>query len=307
MMMGEWKSVPNNCLWGWRAKARQPVRRKFPNTPEGHNALMKRSKNNPPRRRRARRVCPAHALSPLGPSFRGDPGSARLGPARLEAQPACLGAIPESSHPPGGGGERPGSRLAPALPTAAQRFSPDLDVGQWVAYAGLAPRQHSSGSSVHKKTRISKTVSRHLRRPLYMTALVTVRHEPHLRAFYLYLVKRGKTKMQALVAVMRKLLHALYGMFKHQQPFDGSQLYRLPQEPSLPQPPLSTTEAAWTSQREKSPAPSKEETLLNFKRESTLWAAGGGDGPPGDVGHPLYAAFSPAQHPKLLNRTRSRS
>jgi transposase len=36
--------------------------------------------------------------------------------------------------------------------------------------------------------------------------------------------------MQALVAVMRKLLHAIYGMFKHDQRFDGLKFYALRQE-----------------------------------------------------------------------------
>jgi transposase len=121
---------------------------------------------------------------------------------------------------------------------------PDLDVRQWVAQAGLDPRQYSSGSSVHKKTRISKTGNRHLRRALYMPALVAIRHEPHLRAFYLHLLARGKAKMQALVAVMRKLLHAIFGMFKHGQTFDGSRLFALPEKPSLLPPTSSTAEAA---------------------------------------------------------------
>jgi hypothetical protein len=34
--------------------------------------------------------------------------------------------------------------------------------------------------------------------------------------------------MQALVAVMRKLLHAIHAMFKNHQPYDGSKLFRLP-------------------------------------------------------------------------------
>jgi transposase len=42
----------------------------------------------------------------------------------------------------------------------------------------------------------------------------------------------------ALTAVMRKLLHAIYGMLKHQQPFDGSKLYPLPDRQ------ISTEEAA---------------------------------------------------------------
>jgi transposase len=44
----------------------------------------------------------------------------------------------------------------------------DRDVRQWVAYAGLDPREHSSGSSVKQYTRISKVGNRHLRCALYM-------------------------------------------------------------------------------------------------------------------------------------------
>ncbi len=120
-------------------------------------------------------------------------------------------------------------------PTSALRIlaelvmiSSDLDVRQWVAYAGLDPREYTSGTSVHKKVRISKAGNKHLRRALYMPALVAVQHQPQVRAFYDHLLARGKTKMQALVAVERKLLHALYGMFKHQQTYDGTKVYRLP-------------------------------------------------------------------------------
>lgn len=115
---------------------------------------------------------------------------------------------------------------------------PDLDVRQWVAQAGLDPREHSSGTSVHKKPRITKTGNRHLRRALYMPALVAIRRQPNLRAFYEHLRARGKAKMVALVAVMRKLLHAIFGMFKHQTAFDGNKLYPLPPAE------ISTTEAA---------------------------------------------------------------
>ena len=103
----------------------------------------------------------------------------------------------------------------------------DLDVRQWVAYAGLDPRECTSGTSVHKKVRISKAGNKHLRRALYIPALVAVQHQPQVRAFYEHLLARGKTKMQALVAAMRKLLHAIYGMFKHHQLFEGAKVYPL--------------------------------------------------------------------------------
>ena len=127
----------------------------------------------------------------------------------------------------------PGFGVTSALRTLAELalLPPDLDVRQWVAQAGLDPRQHTSGSSVEKKARISKAGNKHLRRALYMPALVAVRHDPHLRAFYEHLLARGKTKMQALVAAMRKLLHAIFGMFKHSQLFDGAKVFALAPAP----------------------------------------------------------------------------
>lgn len=103
----------------------------------------------------------------------------------------------------------------------------DRDVRQWVAYAGLDPREHSSGTSVRKYTRISKVGNAHLRRALYMPALAARRCEPHLRGFYEHLLARGKSKRQALLAVARKLLHAIYGMFRWNKPYDGTRIYRL--------------------------------------------------------------------------------
>ena len=99
-----------------------------------------------------------------------------------------------------------------------------LDARQWVAFSGLDPRRFTSGTSVEKKPRISRGGSRHLRRALYMPALVAIRHEPHLRAFYQRLLARGKAPLQAIVAVMRKLLHAFFAMFRSDHSYDGSKL-----------------------------------------------------------------------------------
>lgn len=104
----------------------------------------------------------------------------------------------------------------------------DMTARQWVAHSGLDVRYVSSGTSVHKVPRISKQGNAHMRRALYMPALVAVRHDPHVRAFYEQLLAAGKRPLQALVAVMRKLLHAIYGMLKTNTDFDGSKFRRLP-------------------------------------------------------------------------------
>jgi transposase len=93
---------------------------------------------------------------------------------------------------------------------------------QWVAYAGIDPRSYDSGSSVHKPAQMSRCGNRHLRRFLFMPALVAVRRDPHVKALYDQLLARGKKPLQALVAVMRKLLHSLHGMLRHRSVFEGS-------------------------------------------------------------------------------------
>ena len=126
-----------------------------------------------------------------------------------------------------------GSVSAMAMLAELQMLPEDRDVRQWVAYAGLDPREYSSGTSVRKVTRISKVGNRHLRHALYMPALVASRHEPHLRGFYQHLLERGKKKMPALTAVARKLLHAIYGMFRSDQPYQGARVYQLPVPSSM--------------------------------------------------------------------------
>ncbi len=104
-----------------------------------------------------------------------------------------------------------------------------MSVRQWVAHAGLDPRKHTSGDSVEKRERISKMGNVRLRHALYMPALVAIKWEPNVGAFYDQLIARGKKPIVAVVAVMRKLLHAIYGMVKNRADFDGEKFYQLPQ------------------------------------------------------------------------------
>lgn len=102
----------------------------------------------------------------------------------------------------------------------------DMSAKQWVAMAGLDPRAHESGSSVQKKPRLSKAGNRYLRMALYMPALAASRHDPQVRAYYHHLIEtRGLKKIQAVCAIMRKLLLALHGMLRSRQPFDSARFY----------------------------------------------------------------------------------
>lgn len=93
---------------------------------------------------------------------------------------------------------------------------------QAAAHAGLAPRREQSGTSVRRRKGLGKEGNRHLRKALYMPALVAIKYNPPLRAFAQRLSAKGKPKMAVVCAVMRKLIHLAFGVLKHQQPFNPS-------------------------------------------------------------------------------------
>lgn len=110
------------------------------------------------------------------------------------------------------------------------------------AYAGLAPREHRSGSSVYKKTRLSKQGNSRLRTAMYFPAVTAVIWNPLVKAHYERLRQAGKAKMVALAAAMRKLLMICYGVLKHQQPFQATG-GSCPQSPKPPCVPLASLAA----------------------------------------------------------------
>ena len=91
---------------------------------------------------------------------------------------------------------------------------------QLVAFAGLNPKHRQSGSSIRGYTAISKMGSATLRAALFMPALVAKRHNPLLRSFAQRLEQRGVAPKAIVIAVMRKLLHLVFGVLKSGQPFD---------------------------------------------------------------------------------------
>lgn len=91
-----------------------------------------------------------------------------------------------------------------------------------VAYVGLDPKPHESGTSIHKRAGISRQGNRPFRSRLYMSALGGVGGNNPLRTFYKRLVGRGKPKKLALVAAARKILIWSWMVFSTDTPFDAA-------------------------------------------------------------------------------------
>lgn len=91
---------------------------------------------------------------------------------------------------------------------------------QAVAFAGLDPRHHESGSSVKGKPRMSKIGHAILRKALYMPAMVTLYKTDWGRRFRERLAAAGKPPKLIIGAMMRKLIHVAFGVLKSGKSFN---------------------------------------------------------------------------------------
>ena len=92
--------------------------------------------------------------------------------------------------------------------------------GALAAYLGVVPGLKQSGKSTSARTRIAPMGNARLRMALWMPVLTAVRRNAWLRAFYQRLRAAGKPPKLALVAAMRKLMHAVYSVAKNRRPFE---------------------------------------------------------------------------------------
>jgi transposase len=98
-------------------------------------------------------------------------------------------------------------------------FKMYTEAKQLACYCGVAPFEHTSGSSVRGKTRISKMANTSLKTKLHLCAMVAIQHDPELKTYYERKVKEGKNKMLVINAVRNKLVHRITAVVKRQTPF----------------------------------------------------------------------------------------
>jgi transposase len=80
--------------------------------------------------------------------------------------------------------------------------------------------EYSSGASVSKKSRISKTGDARIRNHLFMCSFTACERNPQCKALYERIVAKGKSKKLALIAVCNKLLKQSLAIAKSGIPYD---------------------------------------------------------------------------------------
>lgn len=106
-------------------------------------------------------------------------------------------------------------------------FEDITDPKKFACTAGIAPFEHTSGSSVRGKTRVSKHAHKDLKALLHMCAIGCIRHEGELKKYYTRKVEEGKNKMLVINAIRNKLIHRVFAVVRDNTMYQKNYRYKV--------------------------------------------------------------------------------
>lgn len=117
-----------------------------------------------------------------------------------------------------------GKRTVAMMIIATDGFRKVDNYRQLSSWAGLSPKEYSSGKSIRGKVRISKMGGKELRNMLYMCSLSAIKSNKACKELYDRLKAKNKNGKLALAAVGNKLIKQAVAIAKSQQPYDEKYL-----------------------------------------------------------------------------------
>lgn len=106
-------------------------------------------------------------------------------------------------------------------------FQRITEAKKFACYAGVAPFEHTSGSSIKGKTRVSKMANMTLKKLLHLAAMSAIQCCKELKTFYQRKVAEGKNKMSVINAVRNKLISRIFACVKNKRLYQKEFEYAL--------------------------------------------------------------------------------
>jgi transposase len=90
---------------------------------------------------------------------------------------------------------------------------------QLACYCGVAPFEHTSGTSIRGRTRVSNFANKRLKKLFHLVAITTLNRNPEFSNYYQRKLLEGKNKMLIINAIRNKIIHRLCAVIKRQTPY----------------------------------------------------------------------------------------
>jgi len=98
-------------------------------------------------------------------------------------------------------------------------FATKITGKQLACYAGVAPFEHTSGTSIKGRNKVHKMANKTLKKMLYMCALASIKYYSEFTSYYERKVAAGKNKMSVINAIKNKIILRAVAVVNNQQPY----------------------------------------------------------------------------------------
>lgn len=112
-----------------------------------------------------------------------------------------------------------GKQIAMATIIKTNNFTRFMDARKFACFCGTAPFEHTSGTSIRGRTKISHLADKQMKALLDQGAKSAIQYDKELRSFYLRRIKIGKSKMSTINIVRNKIIYRMFAVIKRQTPF----------------------------------------------------------------------------------------
>lgn len=120
-----------------------------------------------------------------------------------------------------------GPVIGPELILATNEFRTITDPKKFACYAGVAPFEHSSGTSIRGRTRVSHIANKRMKKLLHLAAVSSLTGKNEMRRYYDRKVKDGKHEMSVLNAIRNKIIHRVFACVNQNRLFQKEALISL--------------------------------------------------------------------------------
>lgn len=124
-----------------------------------------------------------------------------------------------------------GPILSIKLLLATNEFKRMRNPRKLACHAGVAPFEHTSGTSIRKSTSVSSMADHELKSMLHLSALAAIRSEGELKTYYLRKKQENKPAMSILNAIRNKIIHRVCACIKADRTYKKT--YEKHNEPKL--------------------------------------------------------------------------
>jgi len=97
---------------------------------------------------------------------------------------------------------------------------------QFACYCGVAPFEHSSGSSIMHKSKVSHIANKKIKSLLQMCGRSAVMHDKELKVFYERKLAEGKKENCVMNIIKNKLIYRVFAVVKREKLFMNSEDYK---------------------------------------------------------------------------------